>query len=291
MELHTLSAELSVAPQILPEDLARIRAAGFQSVICNRPDGEAGDQPLFAEIEREAQALGLRTYYLPAVSGKVTDEQGQLFGQVMAELPKPVLAYCRTGMRSTTMWALAEARHKSLPEIVAVAQRAGYDMKGVVRRIINQGRTPLDDVEVAHAVVIIGGGAAGIATASSLLARDPNWTSPSSIRPMCTTTSPAGRWWAAAYSMRPPRPTPWQPPSRAASTGSRQPSRLRAGTQCPDTRRLPRRQIPATGGLPRAQAGLARHRRPVRYTGPQRRDFQLSLPSGALHVETGEPTR
>jgi sulfide:quinone oxidoreductase len=225
MELHTLSAELSVAPQILPEDLARIRAAGFQSVICNRPDGEAGDQPLFAEIERAAQALGLRTYYLPAVSGKVTDEQGQLFGQVMAELPKPVLAYCRTGMRSTTMWALAEARHKSLPEIVAVAQRAGYDMKGVVRRIINQGRTPLDDVEVAHAVVIIGGGAAGIATASSLLARDPNWTSPSSIRPMCTTTSPAGRWWAAAYSMRPPRPTPWQPPSRAASTGSRRPSR------------------------------------------------------------------
>ncbi|WP_374363376.1 TIGR01244 family sulfur transferase [Pseudoduganella danionis] len=173
MELHTLSAELSVAPQILPEDLARIRAAGFQSLICNRPDGEAGDQPLFAEIERAAQALGLRTYYLPAVSGKVTDEQGQLFGQVMAELPKPVLAYCRTGMRSTTMWALAEARHKSLPEIVAVAQRAGYDMKGVVRRIINQGRTPLDDVEVAHAVVIIGGGAAGIATASSLLARDP----------------------------------------------------------------------------------------------------------------------
>jgi sulfide:quinone oxidoreductase len=54
MELHTPSAELSVAPQILPEDMARIRAAGFQSVICNRPDGEAGDQPLFAEIERRA---------------------------------------------------------------------------------------------------------------------------------------------------------------------------------------------------------------------------------------------
>ncbi|MYM39412.1 bifunctional protein tyrosine phosphatase family protein/NAD(P)/FAD-dependent oxidoreductase [Duganella qianjiadongensis] len=173
MEFHTLSAALSVAAQILPDDLAQIRAAGFQSIICNRPDGEAGDQPLYAEIERAAQEQGLRTYYLPAVSGKVSDEQGQLFGQVLAELPKPVLAYCRTGMRSTTMWALAEARSKSLPEIVAVAQKAGYDMKGVVRRIINQGRTPLDDVEVAHAIVIIGGGAAGIATAASLLARDP----------------------------------------------------------------------------------------------------------------------
>jgi len=173
MELHHLSPELSVSAQILPGDLTAIRAAGFQSLICNRPDGEAGDQPLFAEIERAAQALGLRTYYLPAVSGKVTDEQGLLFGQIMADLPKPVLAYCRTGMRSTTMWALAEARRQSLPEIIAVAQRAGYDMKGVVRRIINQGRTPLDDAEVSHSVVIVGGGAAGIATASSLLARDP----------------------------------------------------------------------------------------------------------------------
>lgn len=173
MELHHLSPELSVSAQILPSELAEIRAAGYQSIICNRPDGEAGDQPLFAEIERAAQALGMRTVYLPAVSGKVTDEQGILFGQIMTELPKPALAYCRTGMRSTTMWALAEARHKSLPEIIAVAQRAGYDMKGVVRRIINQGRTPLDDAEVSHTVVIVGGGAAGIATASSLLARDP----------------------------------------------------------------------------------------------------------------------
>jgi len=173
MELHHLSPELSVSAQILPGDLTAIRAAGFQSLICNRPDGEAGDQPLFAEIERAAQALGMRTYYLPAVSGKVTDEQGLLFGQIMADLPKPVLAYCRTGMRSTTMWALAEARRQALPEIIAVAQRAGYDMKGVVRRIINQGRTPLDDAEVSHTVVIVGAGAAGIATASSLLARDP----------------------------------------------------------------------------------------------------------------------
>ncbi len=173
MELHHLSPELSVSAQILPGELVELRAAGFQSLICNRPDGEAGDQPLFAEIERAAQALGMRTYYLPAVSGKVTDEQGLLFAQIMAELPKPVLAYCRTGMRSTTMWALAEARRQSLPEIIAVAQRAGYDMKGVVRRIINQGRTPLDDAEVSHTVVIVGGGAAGIATASSLLARDP----------------------------------------------------------------------------------------------------------------------
>jgi len=173
MEFHTLSAELSVAAQIQPEDLTQIQAAGFRAIICNRPDGEAGDQPLYAEIERAAQTFGLRTCYLPAVSGKVSDEQGLQFGQLLAELPKPVLAYCRTGMRSTTMWALAEARHKALPEIVAVAQQAGYDMKGVVRRIINQGRTPLDDVEVAHAIVIIGGGAAGIATASSLLARDP----------------------------------------------------------------------------------------------------------------------
>lgn len=173
MELHTLSSELAVSAQIRTEDLAHIRAAGFQSIICNRPDGEAGDQPLYAEIERAAQELGMRCAYLPAESGKVSDEQGQQFGELMMALPKPVLAYCRTGMRSTTMWALAEARRKSLPEIVAAAQKAGYDMKGVVRRIINQGRTPLDHAEANHTVVIVGGGAAGIATAASLLARQP----------------------------------------------------------------------------------------------------------------------
>jgi sulfide:quinone oxidoreductase len=173
MKIQHLAPGLSVSEQILPGQLTELKAAGFRAIICNRPDGEGNDQPLFAEIERAAQASGIDAHYLPAESGKVTYEQGIAFGQLLAALPKPVLAYCRTGMRSTTMWALSQAGRQPLPQIVDAARKAGFDMKGVVRRIANHGRTPVDVAEVAHAVVIIGGGAAGIATASSLLARDP----------------------------------------------------------------------------------------------------------------------
>jgi sulfide:quinone oxidoreductase len=95
------------------------------------------------------------------------------FGALMAELPKPVLAFCRTGMRSTTMWALSQGGKMSLPQIIERAAEAGFDLKGVVRRIVNGGKTPVEVADAAHAVVIVGGGAAGIAVAASLLARSP----------------------------------------------------------------------------------------------------------------------
>jgi sulfide:quinone oxidoreductase len=84
-----------------------------------------------------------------------------------------VLAYCRSGLRSATMWALSQAQQVPLPQIVERGAGAGFDLKGVVRRIANRGRTPADAADATHEVVIVGGGAAGIAVASSLLARDP----------------------------------------------------------------------------------------------------------------------
>ena len=173
MDIRRLAPALSVSEQILPSQLAELKAAGFRAIICNRPDGEGSDQPLFAEIKRAANAVGIEAHYLPAESGKVTDEQGAAFGKLFETLPKPVLAYCRSGMRSTTMWALSQAGQHDLPHIVESAKKAGFDMKGVIRRIANQGRTPVEVAEAQHTVVIIGAGAAGIATASSLLARAP----------------------------------------------------------------------------------------------------------------------
>jgi sulfide:quinone oxidoreductase len=173
MDIRHLAPGLSISEQIFPNQLAELKEAGFRTIICNRPDGEGSDQPLFAEIKRAAQAVGIEAHYLPAESGKVTDEQGIAFGKFLETLPKPVLAYCRSGMRSTTMWALSQAGQQPLPHIVETAKKAGFDMKGVIRRIANQGRTPIEVAEAQHTVVIIGGGAAGIATASSLLARDP----------------------------------------------------------------------------------------------------------------------
>ncbi|CAG9171008.1 hypothetical protein LMG23992_01907 [Cupriavidus laharis] len=173
MQPRALTNDLSVSPQIVPDDVPTLAAIGFRSLICNRPDGEGPDQPGFQEIERKASALGLQVHYLPVESGKVSDEQAQAFGQLLDSLPKPVLAYCRTGTRSATLWALSQSARRPLPDIIERAAAAGYDLKGVVRRIANGGRTPVDVADASHAVVIIGGGAAGIAVASSLLARKP----------------------------------------------------------------------------------------------------------------------
>ena len=173
MELKTLTPELAVAAQVHAADLHEIANAGFRAVICNRPDGEGNDQPVFAELAAAARGMGVALHYLPAESGKVTDEQARQFGLLMEACPKPVLAFCRTGMRSTTMWALSQAGQRPLPEIIERAARAGYDLKGVVRRLVNGGKTPVEVADATHEVVIIGGGAAGIAVASSLLARQP----------------------------------------------------------------------------------------------------------------------
>lgn len=175
MTIKTITPTLSVSPQILPQQVASLAKSGFKSVICNRPDGEGADQPTFAEVEAAATEAGLQAAYLPIVSGKVDDADALAFGAAMDSLPKPILAYCRSGTRSATLWSLSEGgRGRPLPEIITATKAAGYDMAGVVRRIANGGRTPTDTVDASHAVVIIGGGAAGIAVASSLKARKPD---------------------------------------------------------------------------------------------------------------------
>lgn len=173
MDIRRIDSELSVSAQIGADDIRAIAEAGYRAIVCNRPDGEAADQPLYRELEQRALEQGLQVRYLPAESGKVTDEQGAAFGRLMAELPKPALAFCRTGMRSVTMWALSQAGRQPLARIVESAAAAGFDLKGLTRRIANGGRTPLDQADATHEVVIVGGGAAGLAVASSLLARSP----------------------------------------------------------------------------------------------------------------------
>lgn len=173
MDIKALTPHLSISPQILPAEMQAVAEAGFKAIICNRPDGEGADQPSFKEIEAAAQQFGLIAHYLPAESGKVRDEDGKAFGQLLNTLPGPVLAYCRTGMRSTTMWALSQAGITPLPHILEASQKVGFDMKSLVQRIANGGKTPLSQADASHDVVIVGGGAAGIAVASSLLARSP----------------------------------------------------------------------------------------------------------------------
>jgi sulfide:quinone oxidoreductase len=173
MDIKNLTPNLGVSAQILASDLQVLAEAGFKSLICNRPDGEGPDQPSFAEIAQAAARLGLQASYLPAETGKVGDEDGRAFGALLHTLPGPVLAYCRTGMRSTTMWALSQAGATPLPQILEASRKAGFDLQPLVQRIANGGVTPTDQADASHQVVIVGGGAAGIAVASSLLTRSP----------------------------------------------------------------------------------------------------------------------
>ncbi|WP_102782544.1 bifunctional protein tyrosine phosphatase family protein/NAD(P)/FAD-dependent oxidoreductase [Thalassospira sp. GB04J01] len=171
MEAKKISDGLSVSPQISADDIKEIARLGFRSIICNRPDGEGSDQPTFDEITKAASDAGLETRYLPIVSGKVTDQNADEFGSLLGALPGPVFAYCRTGTRSATLWSLSQASRLATSEILRATKAAGYDMGGVVRRIVNGGKTPTDQADAKYDVVIVGGGAAGISIASSLQAR------------------------------------------------------------------------------------------------------------------------
>lgn len=171
MEAKKISDDLSVSPQILVDDLQALADRGFRAIVCNRPDGEGADQPVFQEIERAAENLGLQSRHVPVTAGKVNDDDVAAFGAAMRELPKPVLAFCRTGTRSATLWSLSEADQRPLAEILTATRAAGYDMAGVARRIANGGKTPTETADRTFDVVIVGGGAAGISVASSLKAR------------------------------------------------------------------------------------------------------------------------
>jgi uncharacterized protein (TIGR01244 family) len=104
MNVMWLNAQVAVSPQIYPADIGDLKSMGFCCIINNRPDGEASGQPLSAELESEANRQGLRYLYIPIVPGAMTDNNAAALGQVVSEAGGPVLAFCRTGNRSTQLW-------------------------------------------------------------------------------------------------------------------------------------------------------------------------------------------
>lgn len=110
MKVEQLSDELSVAAQLQPEDVADCRRDGFRSIVCNRPDGEATGQPAFAVIAAQARELGMEARHLPVVAGAISPDEVRLFAALLADLPKPILAYCGTGRRASTLWAMTHAQ-------------------------------------------------------------------------------------------------------------------------------------------------------------------------------------
>jgi uncharacterized protein (TIGR01244 family) len=128
LELKRINQHVTVSPQISPEDVSAIKAAGFVAIINNRPDGESPDQPSSDQIQKAAQAAGLVYHYIPLGRDGVSPDMVERTKSALEGSEGPVFCYCRSGTRSTTLWALSQAGKMPAGEIIAEAAAAGYDM-------------------------------------------------------------------------------------------------------------------------------------------------------------------
>jgi len=172
MPFKALTPALSVSPQLTEADIAQAARDGFKAIIDNRPDGEEPGQPSAAVMQAVAALHGLGFAHVPTVGGKISDEDVALMAHALANLEGPVLAYCRTGTRSTTLWALTEAGSQPADALIATAADAGYDLAALRPRLETRATVPMAAPPRQADVVIVGGGSAGLATAASLLERD-----------------------------------------------------------------------------------------------------------------------
>ncbi len=126
MEIRALTPTYAVSPQIEPADLAVIKAAGYTTIIDNRPDGEIPDDLHGAQMKRAAQALGLQFVINPLIPGGFTPENIAVQAAAVAEAPGPVFAYCASGNRSSIVWAMMNAGKLPTDDLIAIPARFGY---------------------------------------------------------------------------------------------------------------------------------------------------------------------
>lgn len=115
MTYTRINDDLSVSSQIYTDDIERIIKSGFRSIICNRPDRETPDQPDFVTIASFAKQAGIEALYIPVAPGQMQEKQAIQFAAALHTLPGPVLAYCRSGARSSALWK----RQKELAEDIS----------------------------------------------------------------------------------------------------------------------------------------------------------------------------
>ncbi|MGO4837072.1 TIGR01244 family sulfur transferase [Rhizobiaceae sp. 2RAB30] len=108
MEYREISNDYSVSGQITPEEVAAVKAAGFRSIICNRPDDEQPGQPSAASVQAAVEAAGLEFRYIPVVSGQITADNVADMAVALDEMQGPVFAYCRSGARCTNLYGLVQ---------------------------------------------------------------------------------------------------------------------------------------------------------------------------------------
>lgn len=135
MDRRVVTPEFSVSPQLRPEDVPELAAAGVLLIVNHRPDGEEPGQPAGAEIAAAAAAAGLAYAEVPVSAMPPSPEQGRATLAALAQAKGSVHAYCRSGTRSLWAWAIGEeqAGARSPQELVRLADEAGYDMRPLFR--------------------------------------------------------------------------------------------------------------------------------------------------------------
>lgn len=129
LDIRPIDDAIAVAPQIAPEDVPAIAAAGFRAIVNNRPDGEEPGQPAGDAIRVAAEAAGLAYTAIPVTGAGFSHPQLAAMAEALAATDGPVLAYCRSGTRSCNLWALTAARAGRAPDALAEkAADAGYDL-------------------------------------------------------------------------------------------------------------------------------------------------------------------
>lgn len=131
MDIRHLSPDYAVSPQIEPGDVAAIKAAGFTTVICNRPDAEIPPEVQADAVRAAVEAAGLAFVLNPVIGGQLTDDNVAAQGTAIDAATGPVLAYCASGNRSSIVWALSQAGRQSADALINAGAAHGYKLEGL----------------------------------------------------------------------------------------------------------------------------------------------------------------
>lgn len=128
MEIRQLTDGYAVSPQITPEDIATLKAAGFVRIICNRPDGEIPTALQAAQMRKVVEAAGLEFVDNQIPPGNFTPEIIATQGRALTA-GGPVFAYCASGNRSCVVWAMTQAGKVPAGTLISTAARWGYNLE------------------------------------------------------------------------------------------------------------------------------------------------------------------
>ena len=131
MDIRPLTPTYSVSPQIAASDVADLKVAGYETVICNRPDAEIPGDFQAAVIRVIVEAAGLAFVYNPIVGGALTMANVEAQRAAIDAAKGPVFAYCASGNRSSVVWAMANAACLPIDDLIGLPARFGYQLAGL----------------------------------------------------------------------------------------------------------------------------------------------------------------